>query len=116
ATAAAVTSRLASLTGNADVDDVLTSQVDQAAASATTAAGTSAEPRVLAWAVDFTRAANFGRVGGSSGLAGPEPPAGSVVVNAPLAKSLRVRAGDPITLYVYGQPRQLTVERVVAAS
>src|SRR3954471_8389528 len=41
--------RLATLTRSPRVDGVLTAQVDQAAAVATTATGKAAEPRVIAW-------------------------------------------------------------------
>src|SRR4051794_16427892 len=114
AVADAVSARLSQLAGHPDIDGVLTARVDQAAAATTTSAGAAAEPRVLAWDVDFAKASQFGRAGGPSGLAGPSPSPGSVIINRPLAKSLRVNAGDSLTLYLYGQPQRLTVQRVVA--
>ena len=114
ATVHSVVGRLMALKRESEVDGVLAVQLDQAAATATSPAGRSAEPRVLAWDVNLASAATFGRAGGRSGLSGPNPTAGHVVVNAPLATSLRVHAGDPITLYLYGRPQSLVVDRVVA--
>src|SRR3954468_1864530 len=108
--------RLATLTRSPRVDGVLTAQVDQAAAVATTATGKAAEPRVIAWDVDFTAAARFGAAGGASGLAGPNPAHGTVVLNQPLATSLRVRAGNTMTLFLYGAPYELVVARIVPES
>ncbi|MCF4136735.1 hypothetical protein L1856_07465 [Streptomyces sp. Tue 6430] len=51
--------------------------------------------------------------GRDSGLGGPDPKPGRVVVNEPLARSLSVSAGDPVTLYLFGAPRTYRVERVV---
>src|SRR5205823_1353630 len=105
----AMETHLARLAADKDIDGLLAARVDQAAAAATGGGGTAAEPRVLAWDLDLPSAARFGRTGGDSGLAGPNPGPGHVVINAPLAKSLRVRAGEPVTLYIYGQPRTFTV-------
>ena len=103
--------KLAALTQDPLVDGVLTARLDQAAAA--TDGMKRAEPRVLAWDLDLNTAAGFGRAGGPSGLSGPNPAAGSVVLNAPLATSLRVHAGDHVTLFLYGAPHRLTVARVV---
>ncbi|HVS68596.1 MAG TPA: FtsX-like permease family protein [Mycobacteriales bacterium] len=99
--------------GNPDVDGVLTATVDQAAAVATTAVGRVAEPRVLAWDVDFAAAAEFGQAGGSSGISGPNPSPGTVIINQPLATSLHVQAGNRITLLLYGRAQTLRIDRVL---
>jgi len=106
--------RLAALAGTGTVDGVLTARVDQAAAVTTD--GAAAEPRVLAWDVDFAAAAKFGRDGGASGLGGAPPRSGTIVVNAPLARSLRVAAGDTITLFLYGVRHSYAIDRVVPES
>ncbi|MFE0701089.1 ABC transporter permease [Streptomyces sp. NPDC058872] len=109
----AVTERLATLAGNPDVDGVLNAEVTQASAVNTTGDRTAAEPRVLAWQMDFGEASRFGAPSGDSGLDGPNPMPGQVVINEPLARSLGVEAGKPVTLFLFGTPRTYRVERVV---
>ncbi|WP_354638302.1 ABC transporter permease [Kitasatospora camelliae] len=108
-----VADRLAPLAADPDVDGLLTAQVTQAAAANTHTAQPVAEPRVLAWQTDLDAAARFGSGAGATGLDGPAPPPGRVVLNEPLARALRTGPGQPITLYLYGQPFAYTVERVV---
>lgn len=109
----AVTERLAALRTGPDVDGVLTARTTQASGVSRPEGRPVAEPRVLAWQMDFDEASRFGAAGGSSGLTGPDPKPGQVVINAPLARSLRVGAGEPITLYLFGNPHTYRVERVV---
>ena len=113
ATGAVVAVRLLPLANAADVDGVLTTRVQQAAATAESGGASVAEPRVLAWDVDFASAHRFGSASGPSGLPGPSPTAGHVVVNAPLAKSLGLKAGSPLTVYVSGKPEFVHVSRVL---
>ncbi|MFC8494100.1 ABC transporter permease [Streptomyces sp. NPDC057235] len=112
-TGRAVAERLAGLADDADVDGVLNARAAQASAVSSAGGRTAAEPRVLAWQVDFDEVSRFGASGGGSGLGGPAPGPGRVVVNEPLARSLDVGAGDPVTLYLFGAPRSYRVERVV---
>ncbi|MGW4895579.1 ABC transporter permease [Kitasatospora sp. NPDC004240] len=109
----AVADRLRPLAADPDVDGVLSGQVAQAAATATADGGPTAEPRVLAWQMDLDEAGRFGAAGGDPGLHGPTPPPGQVVLNEPLARTLRVGDGQPITVHLYGQPTDFTVARVV---
>ncbi|MFI0828040.1 ABC transporter permease [Streptomyces roseolus] len=109
----AVAERLETLAGDPDVDGMLNARTTQASALGTDGGGTVAEPRVLAWQVDFADAARFGAAGGDSGLDGPAPGPGQVVLNEPLARSLSVRSGNSITLYLFGTPGTYRVERVV---
>ncbi|WP_431682484.1 ABC transporter permease [Kitasatospora sp. KL5] len=109
----AIADRLQPLAAGPDVDGVLTVRVAQAAAANTRAPDPLAEPRVLAWQVDFDAAARFGADGGPSGLTGPAPAPGQVVLNEPLARSLKADVGRPITLYLYGHPADWTVARIV---
>lgn len=113
ASGALAASKLSALRHNPDVDGVLPALVDQSAALRNGAAGDQAEPRVLAWDLDYRQAAAFGHGGGPSGLSGSPPTPGHVMVNAPLARSIHLRAGDRLTLYLYGRPHRYTVARVV---
>jgi putative ABC transport system permease protein len=112
ATGAAVAMHLLPLAHSPDVDGVLNARVQQAAAS-TGGRGALAEPRVLAWDMDFAVAAAFGAASGSSGLSGPPPRAGEVVANRRLADALQLRVGSSLTVYVSGQPQRYRVARVI---
>lgn len=109
-----VAARLAALRGDPDVDGLLTVRGDLAAAVTDAGGARKAEPRVGVWEVDFGSAASFGGAAdGGSGLGGPTPPAGAAVLNSELADSLGVGPGGAVTFYLYGQPRQFRVDRVV---
>jgi putative ABC transport system permease protein len=101
---------------SADVDGVLSARVQQAAALRRTASASYAEPRVLAWDVDFAQAARFGSASGPSGLVGPAPTAGRIVLNEPLAASLHVRSGQWISLFLSGSAHRFRVSRVIPES
>ncbi|WP_406306565.1 FtsX-like permease family protein [Streptomyces sp. NBC_00885] len=108
-----VAERLSELAGNPDIDGVLNAQATQAAAVSRPGGRPIAEPRALAWQMDFAEASRFGRAGGDSGLGGANPKPGHVVVNEPLARSLRVGAGQQVTFYLFGTPQTFRVDRVV---
>ncbi|MEU8619176.1 FtsX-like permease family protein [Streptomyces sp. NPDC048623] len=109
----AAAGRLAGLADSPDVDGVLHAQATQASAVTRADGRPVAEPRVLAWQVDFAEASQFGRAGGDPGLGGANPKPGHVVINEPLARSLDVGAGAPVTLYLFGAEHTYRVERVV---
>jgi putative ABC transport system permease protein len=107
--------RIARLRGDPDVDGILTLRGDQAAVTRGSDSGRTAEPRASVWEVDFAQAAIFGGTAtGGSGLSGPAPGVGEVVINQDLAKSLGARAGETLTFYLYGRPTAVRVTRVVA--
>jgi len=106
--------RLERLRGDPQVDGLLTVRGDQAAAATGSGTARKAEPRVNVWEVDFAKAAVFGgTLDGGSGLAGPTPAAGETVLNADLAATMGVGAGEVLTVYLYGRPAQFRVTRVV---
>src|SRR6266508_295120 len=106
--------RLERLRGDPQVDGLLTVRGDQAAATTGSGGTRKADPRVSVWEVDFAKAAAFGgTTDGGSGLSGPAPGVGETVVNADLASALGIRAGDVLTVYLYGRPTQFRVTRVV---
>ncbi|HET6818671.1 MAG TPA: FtsX-like permease family protein [Mycobacteriales bacterium] len=108
-----VADRLLQLTRSPDVDGVLSARVQQVAATGGTGAGVIAEPRVLAWDMDFAAGRAFGAAAAPSGLVGPAPGPDQVVVNAPLADALALHAGSTVTVYVSGAPHQFRVVRVL---
>lgn len=113
ATGAVVAVRLLPLTRSPDIDGVLTARAQQAAAVSSVAGQPVAEPRVLAWDIDFATAHQFGAASGPSGLSGPSPRPRHVVVNAPLADALSLRPGSSLTVYVSGAPAVYRVARVL---
>ncbi len=114
--------RLAPLAGDPDVDGLLTVRLHGAAVAkgdGQTAAGRKAEPRATVVEVDFAAATRFEGAGArlaereAAGLAGPPPGPGELVLNDDLAGSLGARTGDRLTFYLYGEPVELRVARVV---
>jgi putative ABC transport system permease protein len=106
--------RIERLRGDSDVDGLLTLRGDQAAVTRGSGTSRTAEPRASVWEVDFAQAAAFsGGVQGGSGLSGPAPGAGEAVINDDLATQLGARAGDRLTVYLYGRPTAVRVDRVV---
>jgi putative ABC transport system permease protein len=104
----AVAQRLAPLTGVGNIDGMLSGYVDHASAMSTVDGEPRAEPRVLVWDVNAEAAARFDKA-----VRDVDPQPGQTVVNADLARSLRVKAGSKIVLYLYGKPRSFTVSRVI---
>jgi putative ABC transport system permease protein len=108
-----VSRSLSGLAGDNDVDGVMTTSVEQGAALRGSGASSQAEPRVLAWEMNFAAARHFGANGDDSGIAGATPRPGHVVVNQALAESIDVHAGQTMTLYLYGRRMTARVDRVL---
>jgi putative ABC transport system permease protein len=108
---AEIATRLAALRSDPNVDGVLTVHHTVAASAREVAGRRRAEPITWVWDLDFAAAANFG--GQGSGLSGPAPRPGEVVINDELAKRLGARAGEPVTFFLYGRPVTERVARVV---
>ena len=98
------------------VDGVLTIHGDQAAVVAGTGSTARAEPRALAWDLDFATASTFGGAKGASGLDVPDPGPGRVVINSNLADSLGLERGDAVTFLMYGNQVPFVVDRVVPST
>ena len=109
-----ISRRLAPLADDPDVDGVLPIVGEHVAAVSTSGGHRAAEPRVLAWELDYADAAQFGSPD-PSGLDVDAPQPGQVVVNTTLADSLGIAAGDRVTFYLYGRPVEAQVREVVPA-
>jgi putative ABC transport system permease protein len=105
--------QLEPLRSNPQVDGLLFARVDQAAAVRGYGDAGYAEPRVLAWDMNFADAARFGGDGRATGISGAPPGSGEVVVNKALAKSVNAKVGDDIDIYLYGQIQRLKIIRVL---
>jgi len=106
--------RLQRLRGDPQVDGLLTVRGDQAAAATGSGSARRAEPRINVWEADLGQAAGFGGTAeAGSGLTGPTPAAGETVINDELASTMGIRAGETLTIYLYGQPLQFRIVRVV---
>ncbi|HMK12005.1 MAG TPA: FtsX-like permease family protein [Acidimicrobiales bacterium] len=108
---ALIAERLEALRSDPDVDGVLTAHTTVGATSITKGGTPRAEPITLLWDLDFAQAATFG--GSGSGLSGPAPKTGEVVINDELARRLNAGVGDTVTFFVFGQQTPARVVRVV---
>ncbi len=84
------------------------------AAAATAAVGTTrAEPVALLIEVDFAEARALGGDAAATGISGPTPGPGEVVLGRDLARTLGARPGDTVDVYAYGAERSLRVVRIL---
>jgi putative ABC transport system permease protein len=78
------------------------------------AAGTRvAEPSAQLLELDFETAREFGDDPAITGISGPTPAQGEVVLSADLAEPLEVTKGDEVTGFVYGSRMDFEVTRVL---
>jgi putative ABC transport system permease protein len=110
----AAAARLESIRDDPRVDGLLTVRGDPAAAVRTEGAQRIAEPRAIAWEVDFAAAARFGAPH-PSGLAIAHPRPGQVVINELLGTAMRAQSGDRLTFFLYGRPTEATIAQIVPA-
>ena len=95
------------------IDGVMSFTTAPAAVSTGSTGATRAEPGVQLIELDFEAAREFGRNPDDTGISGPTPKAGEVVLIEDLADAVGVAAGDEITLHLYGTEARLTVGRVL---
>ena len=72
-----------------------------------------AEPGASVVELDFAEAREFGGDAGATGIDGPTPAPGKVVINEDLARTLRVDAGDRVEVFAYGATQGFEVDRVI---
>nr|MDQ3305769.1 ABC transporter permease [Actinomycetota bacterium] len=73
-----------------------------------------AEPSATVVEVDFEAARAFGSDPTTTGIEGTTPGPGRTAVGEDLSEELGVDVGDNLTLYAFGQERELVVDRVLA--
>lgn len=95
------------------VTDGLLSFTTAGASAVNEAPGGATQPRAQLVEVDFTAARTFGPDPAITGIAGDTPRAGGAAITEDLADRLNLGAGGRVTVYAYGQQRQLQVERVL---
>src|ERR671919_1555698 len=95
------------------IDGVMSFATAPPAVSTGSTGATRAEPGVQLIELDFEAAREFGRNPDDTGISGPTPKAGEVVLIDDLADAVGVAAGDEITLHLYGTEARLTVGRVL---
>ena len=71
------------------------------------------QPRAQLVEADFAAARSFGPDPAITGIEGDTPTAGTAAVTDDLADRLNVGPGGQVTVYAYGQQRQLQVDRVL---
>lgn len=73
----------------------------------------TAEPETQIIEIDFTQARSFGDDPQATGIVGPTPGDGEVVLSEDLAATVDVRQGDQVSLFVYGKQLDLDVVRLL---
>ena len=104
------------LTGDppAAADGVLAAQIADVTLSTPEGSGErQVVPSARLVELDFEKAADFGGDPAATGISGPTPDQGEVVLSRDAAEALGVRPGDSVEAYAYGQFRLFQVERVL---
>jgi putative ABC transport system permease protein len=100
---------------NEPLIDGVMSMTTAAAAIVTDASGEKlAEPGAQVIELDFKKARTFGGSPDVTGISGPTPRSGEVVITDDLAQQVGAARGDIVTAHLYGHRVQLTVDRVLA--
>jgi putative ABC transport system permease protein len=71
------------------------------------------QPRAQLLELDFTAGRELGARPADTGIDGPTPAPGAAVLSDDLAERIDAVAGDTISVFVYGVPVELTVDRIV---
>lgn len=110
-------SSAAALAPLAEGDDAIDGVLELSAVQAAVAAGAGqerrAEPAANLLEVDFDDARSFGGDTAATGIEGPTPGEGEVVLGRDLAETLEVGPGDHVAAFAYGTRLELRVDRVL---
>lgn len=91
------------------IDGVLSLVSVEASLSSDASGQPLAEPEGQVLEVDFAAARAFGEDPANTGMKGPTPTGGEVILGADLAARLEVEAGDEVTAFLYGKDLTLQV-------
>ncbi len=80
---------------------------------ATTEDDVLAEPEAQIIEADFERARAFGDDPDATGMAGPTPAPGEVVISEDLATTIAARVGDEVEVFLYGSELEMRVARIL---
>ena len=95
------------------IDGVLTMTVAPGAMVSDLGGDTTAEPETQIIEVDFDEAASFGGDAEATGISGETPEEGEVALGEDLAATLEVSTGDEVSIFLYGERRDLEVVRIL---
>ncbi len=109
---AALTARFATLDDIADSDGVLDG-ILPIVTTQISVVGRRTQPRAQLVEVDFPAATAFGGDPRATGIVGDTPGPGEAVIGRDLATTTETGVGDTVTVYVYGQPVELEVVRIL---
>jgi putative ABC transport system permease protein len=98
---------------DARLEDVMSMLVAPASVTSKSSGDLLAEPGAQLIELDFELAHDFGSDPEITGIDGPTPANGDVVLTDPVADKLKLSTGDSITAYLYGAQIELRVVRVV---
>ncbi len=98
----------ASATPDGVIDGVLSMTTTQVAVI-----GRRTQPRAQLIEVDFDEARSFGGDAGATGIEGDTPALGHAAITEDLAATTETAIGDTITVYVYGVPVDVEVDRIL---
>lgn len=95
------------------VDGVTSMTIVPASITSGSGKGRLAEPDAQLLELDFATARDFGGDPSATGISGATPSPGHVVLAEDLARTLRVRPGDAVAAYLYGEKLDLEVDRLL---
>jgi putative ABC transport system permease protein len=95
------------------IDGVLSLHRAQASIVIERGGDTLAEPSAQLVETDFRAARVFGGDPSATGISGPTPRRGEVVITEDLAETLTARPGDEVTAALYGESISLRVKRIL---
>ncbi|MEA2505522.1 MAG: putative transport system permease protein [Actinomycetota bacterium] len=95
------------------IDGVMALRAVPASFSSSASGARRAQPGAQALELNMGAARVFGEDPTSTGIRGPTPAPGHVVLGADLAQTLAAGRGDEVTLFLYGKQMRLSVDRVL---